>query len=69
MATAGTGDVLTGVAAALFAQGLPAFEAAQLAAWVHGRAGDAAAAEIGQVSMTARDLLDRLHVAFREVVR
>jgi NAD(P)H-hydrate epimerase len=69
MATAGTGDVLTGVAAALFAQGLSAFEAAQLAAWVHGRAGDAAAAEIGQVSMTARDLLDRLHVAFREVVR
>jgi len=69
MATAGTGDVLTGVAAALLAQGLPAFEAARLAAWVHGRAGDAAAAELGQVSMTARDLLDRLHVAFRDVVR
>jgi len=67
MATAGTGDVLTGVAAALLAQGLPAFEAARLAAWVHGRAGDAAAAEFGQVSMTARDLLDRLHVAFRDV--
>lgn len=67
MATGGTGDVLTGVAAALLAQELPAFDAARLAAWVHGRAGDAAAADLGQVSMTARDLLDRLYVAFREI--
>jgi NAD(P)H-hydrate epimerase len=69
MATAGTGDVLTGVVAALLAQGMSPVEAARLAAWVHGRAGDAAAADLGEVSMTARDLLDRLHVAFREVVR
>ncbi len=67
MATAGTGDVLTGVTAALLAQGLEAFAAARLAAWVHGRAGDSAAHDLGQVSMTARDLLDRLHVAFRPV--
>ncbi|MFM9025844.1 MAG: NAD(P)H-hydrate dehydratase [Planctomycetaceae bacterium] len=67
MATAGTGDVLTGVAAALLAQGLAPFAAARLAAWVHGRAGDAAAHDLGQVSMTARDLLDRLHVACGEV--
>ena len=66
MATAGTGDVLTGVAAALLAQGMSPLDAARLAAWVHGRAGDVAAADLGQVSMTARDLLDRLHVAFRE---
>lgn len=65
MATAGTGDVLTGVVAALLAQGMPSFDAARLAAWVHGRAGDAAAHDLGQVSMTARDLLDRLHVGFR----
>ncbi|MFM7108029.1 MAG: NAD(P)H-hydrate dehydratase [Planctomycetaceae bacterium] len=65
MATAGTGDVLTGVTVALLAQGMDPFAAARLAAWVHGRAGDAAAADLGQVSMTARDLLDRLHVAFR----
>lgn len=65
MATAGTGDVLTGVTAALLAQGLEPFAAARLAAWVHGRAGDAAAEDLGQVSMTARDLLDRLHVGFR----
>ena len=68
MATAGTGDVLTGVVAALLAQGLAPFDAARLAAWVHGRAGDAAAADLGQVSMTARDLLDRLHVGFRGVM-
>ena len=65
MATAGTGDVLAGVIAALLGQGLEAFDAARLGAWVHGRAGDAAAADLGQVSMTARDLLDRLHVGFR----
>ncbi|MFM9194834.1 MAG: NAD(P)H-hydrate dehydratase [Planctomycetia bacterium] len=67
MATAGTGDVLTGVVAALLAQGLDPFAAARLAAWVHGRAGDVAAEALGEVSMTARDLLDRLPVAFREV--
>jgi ADP-dependent NAD(P)H-hydrate dehydratase len=65
MATAGTGDVLTGVIAALLAQGLEPFAAARLGAWVHGAAGDAAAADLGPVSMTARDLLDRLHVGFR----
>lgn len=67
MATAGTGDVLTGVSAAILAQGLSVFDTARLAAWVHGRAGDVAAADLGQVSMTARDLLDRLHVAFQEI--
>ena len=67
MATAGTGDVLTGVTAALLAQRLSPFEAARLAAWVHGRAGDVAAESLGEISMTARDLLDRLHVAFRDV--
>ena len=65
MATAGTGDVLTGVVAALLAQGLEPFAAARLAAWVHGAAGDAAAADLGQISLTARDLLERLHVGFR----
>jgi len=65
MATAGTGDVLAGVIAALLAQGLEPHAAARLGAWVHGRAGDAAAADLGEVSMTARDLLDRLFVGFR----
>jgi NAD(P)H-hydrate epimerase len=65
MATAGTGDVLAGVIAALLGQGLAPADAARLGAWVHGRAGDVAAADLGAVSMTARDLLDRLHVGFR----
>jgi ADP-dependent NAD(P)H-hydrate dehydratase len=65
MATGGTGDVLTGVIAALLAQGLPAFDAARLGTWIHGRAGDFAATEIGEISMTARDLLERLPTAFR----
>jgi NAD(P)H-hydrate epimerase len=66
MATGGTGDVLTGVIAALVAQGLSAFEAARLGTWIHGRAGDLAATEVGEISMTARDLLERLPAAFRE---
>ncbi|MFM8378586.1 MAG: NAD(P)H-hydrate dehydratase [Planctomycetia bacterium] len=65
MATAGTGDVLTGVVVALLAQGLAPFAAARLAAWVHGRAGDLAAADLGEISMTARDLLARLSGAWR----
>jgi NAD(P)H-hydrate epimerase len=66
MATGGTGDVLTGVIAALLAQGLAPFDAARLAAWVHGRDGDIAAHDLGEVSMTARDLLDRLSRAWRD---
>ena len=67
MATAGTGDVLTGITAALLAQRVSPFDAARLAVWVHGRAGDVAADALGEISMTARDVLERLHVAFREV--
>jgi ADP-dependent NAD(P)H-hydrate dehydratase len=64
MATGGTGDVLTGVIAALLAQGLSPFDAARLGAWVHGRAGDLAAADLGEISMTARDLVERLPAAW-----
>ncbi len=65
MATAGTGDVLTGVVVEILAQGLAPFAAARLAAWVHGRAGDLAADDLGEISMTAGDLLDRLSGAWR----
>lgn len=67
MATGGTGDVLTGVITALLCQGLAAFEAAQLGVYVHGLAGDLAAAELGQVAMIASDLLDFLPAAFKKV--
>lgn len=64
MATGGTGDVLTGVVTALLGQGLSAFDAARLGAHAHGRAGDLAAEELGQVSLTATDVLDFLPAAF-----
>jgi NAD(P)H-hydrate epimerase len=66
MATAGAGDVLTGIVAAVIAQKLAAFDAARLAAWVHGRAGDLAAGAIGQVSLVATDILHSLSAAFRK---
>jgi NAD(P)H-hydrate epimerase len=65
MATGGTGDVLTGVITALVCQGLSPFDAAVLGAHVHGLAGDLAAAELGQVSLIASDLLRYLPKAFQ----
>jgi NAD(P)H-hydrate epimerase len=64
MATGGTGDCLTGVAAALLGQRLEPWDAARLAAHVHGMAGDLAAARLGQISLVASDLLDFLPQAF-----
>jgi ADP-dependent NAD(P)H-hydrate dehydratase len=64
MATGGTGDVLTGVITALVCQGLSPFDTAVLGCHVHGLAGDLAAAEIGQVSLIATDLIDFLPAAF-----
>lgn len=69
MATGGTGDILTGVIAALVGQGLPLFDAAVLGVHVHGAAGDAAAKVTGQVGMIAADLLDHLGHAFIQVSR
>jgi len=60
MATGGSGDVLTGLVAALIGQGLGPFEAACLGVCVHGRAGDLAARKVGQVSLIASDLLEFL---------
>ncbi|MCZ6691803.1 MAG: NAD(P)H-hydrate dehydratase [Planctomycetota bacterium] len=65
MATAGSGDVLTGMIAAMLGQGLEPFAAASLAVALHGKAGDLAAKEVGQVSMTAEDLLDSIPAAIR----
>jgi NAD(P)H-hydrate epimerase len=68
MATAGSGDVLTGIIAAFMAQGLPPLEAAAAGAFVHGRAGDLAAAEKGQPSLVAGDITAALPRALLEVV-
>ncbi len=64
MATGGTGDVLTGMAAGLMCQGLGRFEALQLAVFVHGLAGDLAARRKGELSMTAEDVLEDVPAAF-----
>jgi NAD(P)H-hydrate epimerase len=69
MATGGTGDVLTGLTGAMLGQGLEPFEAACLAAWCHGRAGDLAARKLGRVSLIASDLLEYLPIAIRESAR
>lgn len=66
MATGGTGDVLTGIIAALVGQHLPPFEAAQLGVYLHGLAGDLARDQIGDVSLIATDLLDFLPPALRQ---
>ncbi len=65
MATGGTGDVLTGLIAALLGQGLEPFAAAQLGVHLHGLAGDLARDEVGEVSLIASDLLHYLPRTFR----
>jgi len=60
MATAGAGDVLTGVTGAFLARGLEAGPACRLAAYAHGLAGDLAAAEVGEDGLVASDLLAAL---------
>lgn len=60
MATGGSGDVLAGILVSLLGQGLPPLEAAACAAWLHGRAGDVWAEEMGEYGLLPTDLLDTL---------
>ena len=64
MATAGSGDVLTGILTGLLAQGYAPVQAAQLAVYLHGLAGDLAIPELGANSIIASDLVDFLPSAF-----
>jgi NAD(P)H-hydrate epimerase len=59
LATAGSGDVLTGLTCGMLARGMGAYEAARTAVWVHGRAAEAAR-EAGMVSLVAGDVIERI---------
>ncbi len=67
MATGGSGDILTGIITSLLAQGYDAYEAAKLGVYIHGLAGDIAATEIGEIGMTAMDILANIPRAFKQV--
>lgn len=69
MATAGSGDVLTGLLTALLAQHYPPLDACRLGVYLHGLAGDLAAKELGEDSLIASDLIDHLPYAFKTLRR
>ena len=68
LATAGSGDVLTGMIAAFLAQGLSGFDAAKYATFLHGKAGDIAAKKKTRASLIATDLIDNIPSAFKDVL-
>ena len=65
MATAGSGDVLTGIIAAFLGQGLDAFNAAKTAVYLHGLAGDLAVKEKTQISLIASDIIAKIPDAIK----
>jgi NAD(P)H-hydrate epimerase len=66
MATAGSGDVLTGIITALLAQGYSPMRAACLGVYVHGAAGDAAAQQLGQAALLASDIISATARVFKQ---
>lgn len=69
LASGGSGDVLTGLIGGLLAQGMDAFGAASLGAWLHGRSAELVAASSGTAGMAATDLLPLLPVSRQELVK
>jgi len=67
MGTGGSGDVLTGLLAAVLARGGDAFESARLAVWLHGRSGDLAAEANSQPGLMASDLPHFLGAAWKDL--
>ena len=67
MATGGSGDVLTGIIAALGGQGYKPIDCAACGVYVHGLAGDKAASKNSEIGMTSSDIIDMLPSAWKEV--
>ncbi len=67
MATAGSGDVLTGIVTSLLAQGYASYQSAILGVFLHGLAGDLALQTQSEESMIARDIIDHLGAAFKKI--
>lgn len=67
MATAGSGDVLTGMVASFLAQKIDAFTATKYAVFLHGKSGDLAAKEKGKAPMTAVDILEKIPDAIKSL--
>ena len=67
MAKGGSGDVLTGMLLSLLGQGCETFDACCAAVWLHGRAGDLAAADKGERGMTPTDLLEQIPYALKDL--
>lgn len=67
MSTGGTGDVLAGIVGAMLAKGLSTFDAARVAAYVNGRAGDIARSTLGH-SLTATDVLNSIPTVFGQLI-
>ena len=67
LARGGSGDVLTGIIAALLAQKMPPAQAAAAGVWIHGRAGDIAAGRYTQRGMNVEDVVACLSAVFKEL--
>ena len=68
LASAGTGDILSGMITGLIAQGMNAFDAAWAGAWIHARAGVAAAKKQGQtISVTASDVIGQIPYVLKDI--
>ena len=67
MATAGSGDVLTGIVLGLLARGYNTQEACLMGVFLHGYAGDIAAEQLGMESMMASDIFTYLPMAFKKI--
>ena len=67
LASAGTGDVLSGAIAGLVAQGLSLFDAAALGVYLHGEAGEMVKARLGDTGMIATDLLSALPLVIKQL--